>query len=553
MPDVTTKLGLKKPLGNEVVSRAAYNENLDIIEMMAAREQFVIKSLSYDSSNNRIVVVLGPGIAELFNGDAKVLITKDVDTTYYITAPEINTTYYLYIQADGTIAHNTTGIIPAGAADLWNITTGAQVSTLTALDKRAILSAAGARLAAHLAETVLKTNKTINVPTDYPTIQAALDSLKYTWIPSDVTVTIQVAAGTYTHTSPIIINHPCGNQIQIVGATPVTTTCSAVGTITGSAGNWNVPITVASTSGIATGDYVIVKDTTGTGDHYAFRGIWKVISVDSATQITVQNTHRASTFPTATLSGGTVVALKTILKFTGCNGIVVAPNSALGFLDQVAVVGDGSVNTGILAGRVPSNQAVPGSAFIWLGGNVGVNGFGADGIWVGYGGTVFAGSSTASGNGQNGFLASDGSSIWAGSSTASGNGGSGFYAGNSGSISAGSSTASGNGQHGFLASDGSSIWAGSSTASGNGVNGFYAGNGGSISAGSSTATSNKDRGFHVSIGSSIYAANSTASGNTNSDYYAALESIIYVAGYTGTPTFSPAIDTVGNKNAIIAT
>jgi len=385
--------------------------------------------------------------------------------------------------------------------------------------------------AQHLGETMITVDTTINVPNDYITIQAALDSLKKAWIPRDVTVTIQVAAGYYNHTSPIIIDHPQGLHIKIIGATPVTTTITGVGTITGAAGNWSVPILVQSTSGIAAGDYVIIRDTTGTGAHYAFRGIWKVVSVDSATQITVQNTHRASTFPTATLSGGTVVALKTILKFTACNGIVVAPNSALGLLDQVAVVGDGSINTGILVGRVPSNQTVPGPAFILLGSNVGVNGFGADGIWVGCGGDASAYSGVAS----------------------SGNGGHGFWAVNSGSIWAGYSTASGNGSHGFWADNGGSIWAYYSTASGNGYNGFAADNGGSIWAGSSTAVDNKSRGFTANNGGTIVAVNSTASGNTNYDYYAWLESSIYAYGYTGTPTFSPAANTVGNANAIIVT
>lgn len=39
MPDLTTKLGLKKPLGNETVSRAAYNENLDLIDANAASQK----------------------------------------------------------------------------------------------------------------------------------------------------------------------------------------------------------------------------------------------------------------------------------------------------------------------------------------------------------------------------------------------------------------------------------------------------------------------------------------------------------------------------------
>lgn len=39
MPELTPKLGLKKPLGNETVSRAAYNENLDLIDQNAASQE----------------------------------------------------------------------------------------------------------------------------------------------------------------------------------------------------------------------------------------------------------------------------------------------------------------------------------------------------------------------------------------------------------------------------------------------------------------------------------------------------------------------------------
>ncbi|TMV48117.1 hypothetical protein FE783_19385 [Paenibacillus mesophilus] len=38
MPDVTPKLGLKKPLANETVTRAAHNENLDLIDTNAASQ-----------------------------------------------------------------------------------------------------------------------------------------------------------------------------------------------------------------------------------------------------------------------------------------------------------------------------------------------------------------------------------------------------------------------------------------------------------------------------------------------------------------------------------
>lgn len=120
------------------------------------------------------------------------------------------------------------GVIDAGTLP---IAAGGTGGTTAATARANLEAAAASDLAAHLAETVLKTNKTINVPGNYSTIQAALDSLEYTWIPKYVTVTIQVAAGTYTHTSPIVIDHPCGSQIQIVGATPITTTVTGVGTI----------------------------------------------------------------------------------------------------------------------------------------------------------------------------------------------------------------------------------------------------------------------------------------------------------------------------------
>lgn len=37
MPDLTPNLGLKKPLANETVSRASYNENLNLMDQNAAR------------------------------------------------------------------------------------------------------------------------------------------------------------------------------------------------------------------------------------------------------------------------------------------------------------------------------------------------------------------------------------------------------------------------------------------------------------------------------------------------------------------------------------
>ena len=404
---------------------------------------------------------------------------------------------------------------------------------------------------AHVAETVIKQNLTINVPTDYPTVQAALDALKYAWIPRDVTVTIQVAAGTYTHTSPIIVDHPCGSQIRIVGATPITTTITGAGTISGSAGNRSVPIKVADVTSIQVGQYAIIRNTSGTGDHFAHRGIWEITAINTATKtVTVKNTHRVSTFPMATLSGGDFIVLTTVLKFTDCIGLRLYDKS-LGYLDNVAIVGNNSASTtvGIEVGYYSYQDARGGT--INCSNYVGVNGF-TVGFAAGNGGSIVGNALVASGNGGSGFFAQSSGSIYAPSSTASGNGFTGFYALSSGSIYARSSTASGNGNTGFLAQFSGSIYAPSSTASGNGNTGFQAQYSGSIYANSSTASGNGGSGFYALSSGSIYAHSSTASGNAT-DYMAERMGYINCAVYAGTPTFSPALNTVGNYNAIITT
>lgn len=154
MPETTSKLRIPLPLGNETVLRTNHRAQLSAIEENAALDPFIIRSMSYDAANDRIVLTIGPGIAELYNGDARVLVQKDADTTYYINTPAINTTYYLYLQADGTFTHNTTGTMTVGTVLLWQVATGATVSTLAKTDRRAQLSGVGEKLAAHLADYV---------------------------------------------------------------------------------------------------------------------------------------------------------------------------------------------------------------------------------------------------------------------------------------------------------------------------------------------------------------------------------------------------------------
>jgi hypothetical protein len=62
-------------------------------------------------------------------------------------------------------------------------------------------------------------NMTLNVPSDFADINAAIDYLKDKKIAANVIVTIQVADGVYYYTSPISINNSDGDKIQIIGNT----------------------------------------------------------------------------------------------------------------------------------------------------------------------------------------------------------------------------------------------------------------------------------------------------------------------------------------------
>lgn len=143
MPNLTTKLGLKKPLGNETVSRASYNENLDLIDTNAASQAqadqpFYLKSATYDAVGNKIDLTFGPGRA-VFLG---TLVAKTADSTYSISAPTINTTYYVYLKSDGTYTNNTTGAEIAGAVQIWAVATGATIDVITKTDRRGQLPGA---------------------------------------------------------------------------------------------------------------------------------------------------------------------------------------------------------------------------------------------------------------------------------------------------------------------------------------------------------------------------------------------------------------------------
>lgn len=161
MPDLTPKLKLKLPLGNEAVNRASYNENLTLMDQNAASqaqadEPFFLKYAIYDSATDRIMIAFGPGRAAFLD----VLVAKNEDSLYFIEQPAGGQVYYLYLKSDGNYLHNTTGGVVAGAVMIWKITTGSPMGQITLEDRRGRLPGASAQMVADQ----MKINDPLGVP-----------------------------------------------------------------------------------------------------------------------------------------------------------------------------------------------------------------------------------------------------------------------------------------------------------------------------------------------------------------------------------------------------
>jgi hypothetical protein len=108
--------------------------------------------------------------------------------------------------------------------------------------------------------SVLIPTTTSSIAVDAADVSDVLVGLSQIRAEHDVTLTL--AAGTHTVSTGNIANVGQNQNIFIQGATPVATTLSSVDTVTGSAGNWTVTATLASTTGIAIGDVVKIDNVT---------------------------------------------------------------------------------------------------------------------------------------------------------------------------------------------------------------------------------------------------------------------------------------------------
>lgn len=382
---------------------------------------------------------------------------------------------------------------------------------------------------------------------------------------------LNLGAGVY-NIDTLVLNSVNGGRITIAGATPIGTNITAgtpsvvVTPVTAYRNYYDVNIGVSNASLFSVGDWVIVK-TNGTSltlssfDHTAngarhneIDGFWKVVAVDvdGANSLTVRNLSRqsANQFPGAgtiapemsNYTGGTVTKIRSILSFSGSDGISVL--SGFGNLINVGIIGDnsGSSTAGIILDSFNASAANQ-SRSIGLY-NVGISGFTGSGVNCEGANSSISGVNVFScGNGAHGFRIK-GSVATLESSIAAGNGdtaGNGFFVTGTGRLYCTSSTAHGNRNTGFIANRASNLSTESSISLNNGnyaqevVEGWVEREGkgyeceacSTMYCGTCVAICNTENGFYSLAGSKMDAQEAISCGNLHGyGFYAILGSTI---------------------------
>ena len=425
---------------------------------------------------------------------------------------------------------------------------------------------------------VITSNLTLNVATTgndttglgtagapWATPQRAMAYLSNYQIAQGVTVTVSVADGTYTFTTPLNLNHPNGSQIFINGGT--TTGARPTTTLTGGNAVGNTGATLAANDALLNAYYNTKWQFNGCHGLVCTQGggvtVNTVLIRGNSTSpwsgVIAGNNTASSDFASAgAINLGTTVAVHNfsssgILTYRG--GSIVAPGTTVTNIVGAGVITNlgGSIwAPGVVSANSSGGLVTSSGGSIYAdNGRAVYNSI--NGILTNFGGSVQAASFTSTNNGGSGIATSYGGSINAAGATASNNGANGIVILYGGSILANGATASNNGGNGIITSFGGSIEATSATASNNGNSGIATSNGGSILANSAIALNNTGSGIQVVLGGTVNAQGATATGNGGSaDVFCNRSGIIYVLGATY-GTISPAVNTVGNLNAATST
>ena len=346
----------------------------------------------------------------------------------------------------------------------------------------------------------------------------AYDFMSSRLVPNSVSVTISVAAGTYSFTEPLDISHPSGDRIFLVGADL--------------SGNKPYDMQI--------GDYSVDRNsptipTQGADEFFNTAGTLGADAV-AGTRTTARSTDRSNNESLLR------ARYSTILDFTGCSGIIT--ESGTGNINKVLVIGNRTTGTqGLSCGGDPEQfdtGTITYGGHITCGTEVAVHGFfwgvvanvnssiqchyitvtgcSGTGLIAQYGGALVGQGMTIQGNDFSGIQVGNGGSMVILGCKSSGNAQQGIVAYGSANTQAtatypNGSIWSGNGRHGIRAI-GSGWVLGNGTVSGNGGYGIVSEKSGNVSWDSSTVVGNDDSGcLTLNSGGNIGVSSSSVENN----------------------------------------
>ncbi len=399
-------------------------------------------------------------------------------------------------------------------------------------------------------------------------------------------LTVNIPPGYSYFTEKTIVNCIGAHNLTIKGIKYETSITSLV-SVAGSKKNYSVTISLSDASNVSVGDYIIIRhDVSGTGAYHMHCGGWKVLSVSGA-NVTVNNTCHLDNFPESTLTGGSVSIIKSVLKYTGCDGFAVSGGDCINTIDGVAIVGDYSVAESI--GTIgahgftiatpditidepdPSNKVFDMSGNLAIGPDVVISGWGEQGfVASGRAGVVcnFIASSSnrkrgiyaegahirgkfmvCSGNGEDGIISDIGGAIQANGSVCSGNGLNGFWSFNNSELSAPNGVACGNSTNGIEARALSKVNFENGRSYLNARNGVSASYGGNIAFTGGTSSDNVIDGIY-SVYNATVAANNASSKNNRRYGVNCTDSMIVMTG-SGDVSGNVAANYIDNGGGVI--
>ena len=272
---------------------------------------------------------------------------------------------------------------------------------------------------------------TLNVPSEYATIQAAFDYLAGKTIAAGTAVQIKVADGTYTLSSGINANHPQGSQIRLIGNETTPDNC------------------VITVSGAPTFDALVVSNGNELGYLNGFK-----FNLSSKAGL-------ANNYTAVLANNGAVIICGPNLKTNNWYYGIAARNGSFISCDYATVDNAGDVGIWAYVGStIYCRNATSTNA------NDSANGFGY-GFQAEYGSAMDCSNASASGCYIAGIASLSNSNVRAISATSSSNTGSGFLARDNGTIENHSSTANNNTRYGEERLGGGVIHGNSVTLSGN--------------------------------------------------------------------------------------